>query len=299
MIEEPIEAALSMAAHELAHAQIRVVRRYQSQRRPELRDSGQLEQVFLNLIINACHAMPEGGMLTIETQYVPREQEAGEIAVRITDTETGIKPEHLPHIFEPFFTTKGRSSDSKHAGTGLGLSVSQGIVAAHGGSLCVESRLGVGTTFELWLSSTDAFAAPPEKTPGAPAARTSEIRARGLRALLAEDEAPIRDAIASILEEEGYTVVAVDDATMAVAKLKQEDFDVVVTDLIMPGGGRKVLAAANHYRPHARVVLITGMLPSDIGEQMGDLGADAVIHKPFQIDDVLVALEKILAVTAE
>lgn len=152
-LEAPIEAALAMAGPELRQRQIEVVRRYGMKPRGcVLGDAAQLEQVFLNLIINACHAMPAGGRLTIQTECVPGHGPDGEVVARITDNGSGIPAEHLPRVFEPFFSTNPSPPNGEPDGHGLGLSVSYGIVISHGGALTVQSEVGVGTTFVVRLA---------------------------------------------------------------------------------------------------------------------------------------------------
>jgi len=144
LIEAPIEAALAVALQELERGQIEVTRQYRTEGIPVHADPAQLEQVFLNLLLNACHAMPEGGRLVIETAHIPHQGGPGEIVARVSDTGTGIRPEDLPRIFEPFFTTKG---DGK--GTGLGLATVQSIAERAGGTVSVWSEVGRGSRFTL------------------------------------------------------------------------------------------------------------------------------------------------------
>lgn len=296
MIETPIEAALSMAAHELENAQITVHRSYGSEGHAVHCDAGQLEQVFLNLIINACHAMADGGTLTVETEYDAGAGEHGEIVTRVSDTGVGISQADLPHIFEPFFTTKSRGADQKGGGTGLGLSVSHGIVSAHGGKLNVQSRVGVGTTFELRLRACEAATEPLEVGEE----RVCYERRGGRRVLIAEDETAIREALASLLSDEGYDVETARDADEALGHLASTGFDVVISDLVMPaGGGARVLAAVRQLADRPTVILVTGMLRADIAQELSGLGADAFLQKPFDAGDVLSALDGAVADRAQ
>jgi len=152
-LEAPIEAALAMAAPELRQRQIEVIRRYSMKPRGcVLGDAAQLEQVFLNLIINACHAMPQGGRLTVQTECVPGRGHDGEVLARVTDNGSGIPAELLPRVFEPFVSTHAGPANSDRGTHGLGLSVSYSIVISHGGDLTVQSEVGVGTTFVVRLA---------------------------------------------------------------------------------------------------------------------------------------------------
>ncbi len=158
-IESVVEAILTVTKQQLLCSEVQVLRQYQPDGWPVAVDQAQMGRIFLNLIINACQAMPQGGTLTVATRYAPPASRIGEVVVAFTDTGIGIAPEHLPHVFEPFFTTKGESGDDGVPGTGLGLSVSQRVVTAHGGTMSVRSEVGVGTTFEVHLPiATDAAA---------------------------------------------------------------------------------------------------------------------------------------------
>ncbi len=297
-VEVPIEAALAVAVRQVENAQVAVVRDYGTHGEWTQADAGQLEQVFLNLFINACHAMPGGGTLTIRTEYVPRAADQGQIVVVVSDTGSGILPEHLPRVFEPFFTTKGRLGDSDVPGTGLGLSVSHGIIRAHGGSIGVRSTPGVGTTFELRLraQSTPLPAGPGEHPEGTiPAGH----HIAGHRVLLADDEADLRDLIADTLGEQGYTVVAAASTPEAIAALQAEPFDLIITDLLMPGGGgREVIAAARRVPAPPPVVIITGRAEERVEQELADLGAHHCLRKPFNRNDILHAADATIAATS-
>ncbi|MEN6546898.1 MAG: ATP-binding protein, partial [Armatimonadia bacterium] len=128
-----------------------VVRQYQPEGWPVAVDPAEVGRILLNLVINAIHAMPRGGRLTVSTEYAPATSGREELVLTVADTGTGIRLEDLPHIFEPFFTTKAKSEDGHGQGTGLGLCIVQGIVTSHGGSIVVRTEVGVGTTFEVHL----------------------------------------------------------------------------------------------------------------------------------------------------
>ena len=185
-------------------------------------DPHQLGQVFLNLVTNAEHAMAgRPGVLTISTER------AGEtVRVGVADTGPGILPEHLPRIFDPFFTTKevGR-------GTGLGLSVSHGIVAGHGGRIWAESTPGRGASFFVELplvAEGPVETVEPPPTPVRPAIGSRDI-------LVVDDEGEVRDVLTELLEMDGHRVEAVGSGEEALARLKQRRYDVVLSDVRMPG----------------------------------------------------------------
>ena len=159
-IESTVEAALTLTKVHLADAKVQVVRQYPPDGWPVAVDQAQMGRVFLNLLINAYQAMPEGGTLTVATRYTPSASGAGEVVITFTDTGIGIAPEHLPRVFDPFFTTKDGAGDEGVHGTGLGLSVCHGIVTAHDGTMSVRSEVGVGTAFEVHLPLVADAAAP-------------------------------------------------------------------------------------------------------------------------------------------
>lgn len=164
----PLEAAVTVAAKQIGLAGIELVREYVSPMRLALADPDQLEQVFLNLIINACQAMPDGGRLTLAVTH--EGGAPGSVVTSLSDTGIGIPPENLPRVLEPFFTTKGLLGESDTPGVGLGLSVSHGIVTAHGGTIEITSQVGIGTTVRVSLSAHEGAVRPPsEAGAGSPA----------------------------------------------------------------------------------------------------------------------------------
>ena len=221
-LEPSLDAALAVANRQLANAEIDVVRRYPAASRLVVFDATQMEQVFLNLVINASHAMPRGGTLTISTDYPSAGPEAGEAVIRIADTGTGIASEHLGHIFEPFFTTKGRMGESETPGSGLGLSVSHGLITAHDGTIAVRSEVGSGTTFEIRLPLTEegeTVAAPEDDTV---IARGAMEALKGARVLVAEDEADILLLRQQLFDAVGSELITAATAGEAIAALRRQ-----------------------------------------------------------------------------
>jgi two-component system, cell cycle sensor histidine kinase and response regulator CckA len=239
--------------------------------------ASELREVFVNLIFNALDAMPGGGALTV------RERRAGEeVVVEVSDTGAGIAPDVSARIFEPFFTTKGKQ------GSGLGLAVSHGIVARHGGSLTVESEPGAGTTFTVRL---------PCCAENSEVGRnTGEYSLPRRRVLIVDDDASVRDVLAEMLAELGQEAVAVAGAHEALGALAASRFDLMITDLSMPGmDGLRLAAEARSASPRTRVALATGYgrgVPSDA---VGTGLLDAMLDKPFQIEAVAKALRRLLA----
>lgn len=291
-VEELVEAALAMAARAIANADVIVERDYASDTGPIYVDPGQLEQVLLNLIINACHAMPGGGVLTVRTRSL-RERDGDRVAIVISDTGTGISPEHLPHIFEPFFTTKARREGNGAAGTGLGLSVSHGLVTANNGTISVASEPGVGTTFDLGFALYTGEPPMPQAPP--PTADGAGPPAADCRVLLVEDELQQLTVVGEYLSARGYQVTACATVPEAVSAMQGRRFDLLVSDLIMPsGGGRAVIEAARRLAKPPPVVVVTGRIGDDIADEVLRMGAEKCLHKPVRLEVLLAAIEEVL-----
>ncbi len=257
-------------------------------------DPGQLEQVLLNLVVNARDAMPQGGTLTIDTTNVdldpayarehPGVEPGGYVRLSVTDTGVGMDATTQARIFEPFFTTKPTGE-----GTGLGLATVYGIVQQSGGHIAVHSEPGRGASFRVFLRRTDGVPAVAVRA-DAPAKKVS----RGTETLLlVEDQAEIRRVAVRMLESRGYTVLAAADGTEALglAAGHKGPLDALVTDVIMPGlGGREVAQALRATRPQLRVLFMSGRVPSDT-----TLGSDAgFLRKPFTADELARAVRGIL-----
>lgn len=290
----PLEAALALSKPQLTSGQVTVQREYDPQTPPLWADASQLEQVYLNLIVNACHAMPQGGKLLVRVRP-DADDPQGRVLVEVTDSGHGIAPEHLPHLFDPFFTTKGALGQSHIAGTGLGLSVSRGIVLAHGGAIRALNAPGGGATLELRLP-----ACPPECLPealpesGEAAEETAAAEAvAGLRLLLAEDEPSIREVTAEFMTAVGVSVTVSGDADEAISLLRQRPFDLVVTDLMMPGGGLSVVRTVASMSEAPALLVITGRLNSQLERELLAAGANGVLAKPFGPDELLQALQRL------
>ena len=293
-VETVLDNTLALAERQLENAEITVNREYQTDGRHVLADPKQLEQVLLNLLINAQHAMPGGGTLTVEVRHVAQDDGEGHVAIAVTDTGTGIPPEHLRRIFEPFFTTKGRLGSSDTPGTGLGLSVAHGIITAHEGEIRVESEMGVGTTFEIVLPAHTGMAQPEAETATeTPATRTSE---RGTtHVLVAEDAKMLSSLMRAILLGHGHEVTCVDHTEAAIMALQADRFDLVITDLLMPGGGgREVLSFARSLTDPPPVLIVTGITEKHVERETLEMGAAGYIRKPFTRAELSEAVEMVL-----
>jgi signal transduction histidine kinase/ActR/RegA family two-component response regulator len=260
-------------------------------------DTGQIEQVVLNLAVNACDAMPQGGKLTIETKNVLVDEEyarmrptvpCGNYAVlSVTDTGDGMDAETQARIFEPFFTTKENGK-----GTGLGLATVYGVVKQSDGFIWVESAPGRGSRFEVYLPQlrqTTAEPLRPEKTK--PITRASET------VLLAEDEEAVRDLACEFLSAAGYRVFAAENGEKAlkIAETLSQPIHLLVTDVVMPSlGGRALVARLRETRPSIRVLFATGYVDDEVVRRGGLDPSDNLLHKPFTADQLLTAVRQAL-----
>jgi nitrogen-specific signal transduction histidine kinase len=235
-------------------------------------DPGQLEQVLLNLVINARDAMPKGGALVIATRQVRDATGARRVTLRVTDSGIGMPPEVRDRIFEPFYTTKETGK-----GTGLGLATVYGIVTQSGGAIAVASELGHGTTFTITLPSAAEYTMP---TSG----ETEEtVAPRGTETiLLVDDDEAIRRMAEQALVSFGYTVVTARDGVEALTQARtMPRVDVLLTDVVMPQlSGPQVAERLRRRHPAARVVYMTGWVDDAIMKLELDVDV-ALLRKPF------------------
>ena len=244
-------------------------------------DPGQVQQILLNLAVNARDAMPTGGTLAIQTRNVTLDEpttmshsiaDAGQyVVLTVSDDGTGIEAVTLTQIFEPFFTTK-----PKGRGTGLGLSTVFGIVEQSGGHLRVASTLGHGTTFEIYLPAVNERPEPVEEPREAPLARGTET------ILLAEDDEVLRTLTARILTSQGYRVLEASDGVEAlrVAEKHGGTLDLLTTDIVMPSmGGHDLANELSARRPGLKVLFVSGYT-DDAVDRSGLQPGDAFLQKP-------------------
>ncbi len=251
-----------------------------------LADASQIQQVIMNLATNAHHAMwSEGGELSLllTTHRVDAAATGGDLGIiegdyahlAVRDTGVGIPPEIRERIFEPFFTTKEVGK-----GSGMGLATSYGIVASHGGFMTVDSELGVGSVFHVYLPATTAE----EKSDGGIAQDAGEKVQEKERVLVVDDEPAVLEMTSITLQMLGYSVTPFSDSCAALDALRQSphSWDVLVTDQTMPGvDGIEMLKAARILRADLPVVIMTGHSDHVAQNVDGGVGADAVLKKPF------------------
>jgi PAS domain S-box-containing protein len=261
-------------------------------------DAGMMEQVLLNLAVNARDAMPKGGQLAIritvievDDSYVARQPDARKgvyVCISVTDTGTGIASENLPRIFEPFFTTKAIGK-----GTGLGLATVYGIVKQHQGWIELESYVGKGTTFRIfipWISSDKVGIEKP----------TTAITVKGGEegVLLVEDEKPVRELVARVLERYGYKIFQADNGSGAIGVWEQHknEIKLVLTDLVMPNNmnGRELAEKLWAQSPGLKVIFTSGYSADIVGKDF-KLEPDLnFLQKPYQPQTLALTIRRCL-----
>ena len=228
----------------------------------------ELREVVTNLILNAVDALPRGGQIRIVTR-----EHAGRVEMSVADTGVGMSDAVRRRIFEPFFSTKGPR------GTGLGLAMVYGIVSRHGGEVLVNTTEGVGSTFTIRL--------PVGRLPPSDVARASAPGPASVRVLVIDDEPFVRETLEEILRLQQHDVVVADDGISGLARFREGAFDLVMTDLAMPGmSGWQVAQSVKAARPQVPVVLVTGWGVEVQTDDLKKHGVDRVLTKPFRFDDV-------------
>jgi PAS domain S-box-containing protein len=292
-INELIEKTASMFAR--TRKEIRVTRRLAADTWSVEVDRGQIEQVLLNLYINAWQAMPSGGDLYISTENLtldehylqPYRVKPGRfVKVTVSDTGIGIDKKDLGRVFEPFFTTKEMGR-----GTGLGLASAYGIVKSHGGHINVYSEKDHGTTFNFYLPASLRKAAA-EVTPAPPAVRRGRETV-----LLIDDEEMIIDVGCGLLRELGYTVFPARSGhdALDIYRERHAEIDIIVMDMIMPGlSGGETFDRLKQINPRAKVLLSSGYSINGQASQIMERGCDGFIQKPFNLQQLSAKLRFIL-----
>ena len=260
-------------------------------------DRGQLEQVLMNLVVNARDAMPQGGSIKIETRCGPPPTQAIEcsdasvedrwLTISVVDTGEGMSPEVLAHVLEPFFTTK-----QKGGGTGLGLATTYGIIDKAGGHIEIGSEVGKGTTVDVYL---------PPATTGAETSETEapagpRVTADAHTILVVEDEAPVRNVLERMLVKGGHEVCTAASGREALIYLEDNDVDLVITDVMMPGlSGHRLIEEMRDRGDRPEVIYISGYDKDVVAEKTHVEEDDLLIQKPFSADELLGAVSRKLA----
>jgi CheY-like chemotaxis protein len=252
-------------------------------------DRAQIEQILLNLAVNARDAMPTGGKLELATSNMflnASQMESGGVELppghyvllSVRDSGTGMDADVRSHIFEPFFTTKERGK-----GTGLGLATVYGIVRESQGFIAVDSTLGKGTTFNIYFPADEAA-----RTEAASAAITPVAPGGSETILLVEDEAALREITCEYLQSRGYMVLSAESGMQAleICRVHDEPIDILMTDIIMPGiQGPELVKSALEMRPHMRVIYVSGY--SDRGLEIVSADSSTVLlRKPYSLSDL-------------
>ncbi len=252
-------------------------------------DAAELRQVLTSIALNALDAMPEGGNLAFRTGH-----DGGRVFCQIADTGVGMTEQIRLHIFDPFFTTK------REKGKGFGLSGAYAIVDRHGGEMAVESEVGKGTVFTVWLPVVGEAAEtlPVPARPAAPLAPPAPKSASGAKILVVDDSEEVREVLRELLSRHGYTVVTAPDGESGLVELDTRTFDLAMVDLGLPGiSGLEVAHRLKQRWPSRPVALMTGY-----GDRMGPEDArarevDFVLAKPFSLDQLRSVVEHALAPT--
>ncbi len=253
-------------------------------------DPGQLEQIVMNLVINARDAMPDGGLVTIAVDTLDLTGVSGVapgpyIHLSVSDTGTGMDEETMSRAFDPFFTTKQLGE-----GTGLGLATVHGIVTQSGGDMQVTSAVGEGTTFNLYLPAAEAAHQPTSK----PTTQASPGRET---VLVVEDMEVVRSLVRKILERKGYEVVTANSGADALASVSAltRPVDLVLTDMVMPGmSGRDLCQELHVLYPELRVIYMSGHTQDAALHHEAETGQVDFLQKPFSVDTLVETVRQVL-----
>ncbi|MCP3954835.1 MAG: PAS domain S-box protein [Desulfobacterales bacterium] len=261
-------------------------------------DRTQIEQVLMNIYINAADAMPGGGDLFLTTDigthetmksgpYIPKP--GCYVRLQITDTGTGIAEKTMERIFDPFFTTKAMGR-----GTGLGLASAYGIVKAHGGYIDVESTMGIGTTFTIYLMTSENRAAKSFIRP------EQIVRGKG-KVLLVDDEEIVTEVASEMLKKAGYSVISANSGREALEIYLEQSADIalIILDMIMPDlGGGELFDLIREINPRARVLLSSGYSIDGRASEIMERGCNGFIQKPFNLEQIARKIDNIVSADA-
>ncbi len=264
---------------------------------PIVADVTQMHQVLLNLCVNARDAMPKGGVLAIRSSTLPLERivpmfpkatASQYVHIQVADTGAGMDEATRQRIFDPFFTTKGPGK-----GTGLGLALVYSIIETHNGFIGVESRVGQGSTFHIYLPVDERFAFPDETRH----MMTADISGGTETILLVEDEEMLRNLAAVVLSSKGYSVLSACDGEEGVARYAEhrEKIDLVLCDLGLPRlEGTEVARRIRKMNPSAKVIIASGFIDPVVRSELQALGVLEFVQKPYRPDAILVTVREVL-----
>lgn len=272
-------------------------------------DEGQVSQVISNLVINADESMQDGGQirlcahnLVIENDHYLPLKEGRHIKISIEDQGIGIPEKHLSKVFDPYFSTK-------HKGSGLGLAAAYSIIKNHDGLITVESKLGVGTTFHIYLPGAGEMANPSKITKGPGRSRNGKYRrlkGSNRRILVMDDEPAIRQIITRGLSRLGLQVELAENGSKAIELYKKatregKPFDAVIMDLTIPGGlgGKETIKVLKDIDPNVRAIVSSGYSNDPIMAEYEKYGFMGVVSKPFQLDQLSKKLHEVLSKSNE
>jgi PAS domain S-box-containing protein len=246
-------------------------------------DKGQIAQVISNLVINAKHAMPDGGTLIIEIKNIKDNESDKFVMIRLKDEGKGIGKDLLDKIFEPYFTTK-------EEGAGLGLSIVLSIINKHNGKINVNSDIGKGTEFTILLPASD------ETSNLDNISKDLTIDLENKRILVMDDTAEIREVVVNILKSFGCIVTTAVNGEEAIELYKQNNFDVVITDLTVRGGmgGEQTVKEILKIDKNAKVIVSSGYFSGPVMSEYKKYGFVGIIHKPFNIQSLKEELSRVL-----
>ncbi|HUC86693.1 MAG TPA: PAS domain S-box protein [Candidatus Acidoferrales bacterium] len=263
-----------------------------------LGDATQIQQVLMNLCVNARDAMPQGGVLTIGldrkdldaagAKLHPKAKPGSYVIVSVKDTGTGIPPELIDKIFDPFFTTKPLGQ-----GTGLGLPTVLGITENHGGFVHLESKPGAGTTFYVYVPAAPGDAMGAEQ----PGANEELAKGRGQLILVVDDEPSVRKLASAILSRNGYRTLTAAEGREGIKIFEQhrQQVRLVVSDLMMPQlDGPGMLRGLREIAPDLKSIVITGLGEENRIAEARAAGADLILHKPFTADQLLAGVKQLI-----
>lgn len=289
--------AKAIALFARTRKEIRIFEKYDPHLRPADVDRGQIDQVLLNIFVNAWQAMPAGGSLYVETQNKTLDDTSANhlnlpagtyVQISITDNGIGMDDKTLQRIFDPFFTTKEMGR-----GTGLGLASAYGIIKGHGGTISVSSATGEGSTFDIYLPASSS-------TPESEQTDSSETIRGHETVLLVDDEEIITDVSGRLLEELGYRVLVAHsgDEALVVYNNRCSEIDLVIVDMIMPGmSGSETFDRLKAINPDVRVILSSGYSVDGKAQAILDRGVRVFLQKPYRLDDLAQKIREALADT--